>query len=197
MRRGLVFSALALAALLASPANADEKKLGIADVVRAVRAELAAAQAERVARGEEFLFATTELELELSFTVSREAGAEGGVSFWIVEAGASGKVASAEVQKIKLKFETGIDPQKLREGQTVDAAPMLGDEFGKPAYWGLPYYMPEGGAKVGAKAKEQDSPLGGLLVGPPQFPGIPEEESDPLGGFLKESPEPLGASPTR
>ena len=54
------------------------------------------------AKGEAVQFALGPIELELQVQLSREGGPSGKVNVYVFEIGGSGKVASAETQKVKL-----------------------------------------------------------------------------------------------
>jgi hypothetical protein len=102
-----IFWTTALALGTASTAIAeDTQKLGIADVIEAVRAELIEAQERREGKGLPALFITKQFELELTFGVKKSADGSGKVSFWVVELGGGGAYETSELQRIKLTFET-------------------------------------------------------------------------------------------
>jgi Trypsin-co-occurring domain 2 len=90
-------------------AKGKQKNLGIADVIEGVRNELIESDLRRQASDRDTLFITKQFELELNFTVQREGGADGKVSFNVLgiggSLGGSGKVLSGEVQKLKLTFD--------------------------------------------------------------------------------------------
>ncbi len=75
-----------------------------------LRKELGAAQQE--GDGKDIRFAIDDVELELHLTVTKEAGAEAGVKFWVVNAETGGKVTSQSIQKIKLNLK----PESLKPG---------------------------------------------------------------------------------
>jgi Trypsin-co-occurring domain 2 len=105
-------------------AKNEHQELGIADVIEGVRNELI--ESERRRGGSDPLFIAKQFELELNFTVEREGGADGKISFNVLgvggSVGGSGKVSSGEVQKLKLTFDTipyapkSIDLTALAEG---------------------------------------------------------------------------------
>ncbi|MGH3247666.1 MAG: trypco2 family protein [Trebonia sp.] len=77
-----------------------ESWLDLADVVRALRRELAAATAE--ADGSEIRFELGPVELEFLVDVKKEGGVDGGVRFGVVSFGAKGGVASGSGHRLKL-----------------------------------------------------------------------------------------------
>lgn len=85
-----------------SDANSSGR-IGLADFIAELRAELDKAR-QRAAATETWKLVLKEAELEVAFTTSKEAGAKGGVRFWVYEAGVEGKVASEHVQKVTLRL---------------------------------------------------------------------------------------------
>lgn len=84
-----------------------ESAVKLADMISALRDQLVRAQSE--GQDSPIRFNVAESELEIQFTVTKEAEAKGGVQFWVYEAGAGGKRASQSTQKIRLKLEP-VDP---------------------------------------------------------------------------------------
>jgi hypothetical protein len=72
----------------------------LAELIAQLRAELTAAMAEGA--GEHLRFELGPVELELAVQVDKEAKSGGKVRFWVVDAGAEGKLGSSTTQKIKL-----------------------------------------------------------------------------------------------
>jgi Trypsin-co-occurring domain 2 len=105
-------------------AKGKQRNLGIADVIEGVRNELIESDLRRQASNRDALFITKQFELELNFTVQREGGADGKVSFNVLgvggSLGGSGKVSSGEVQKLKLTFDAVGVPLKAADLNTVD-----------------------------------------------------------------------------
>ncbi|MDQ3403786.1 MAG: hypothetical protein M3548_10380 [Actinomycetota bacterium] len=94
-------------------------------VISQLRAELTAAIAE--GEGEDLRFELGPVELELSVAIGREAGGSGKVKFWVVEAGADGKVSSTATQRVTLS----LDPQRVsRPGQRplISGAPVANED---------------------------------------------------------------------
>jgi len=79
------------------------KSIELAELIAALRQELTAASKE--GEGELVRFRPGPVELELTIEVSREAGPEAKIRFWVVEAGASAKRSSAVTQRLKLALD--------------------------------------------------------------------------------------------
>lgn len=92
------------------------KRIPLAEMVQELRSELAAAVA--AGEGEAIRFGLGEITLELEVAVAREAGAEGGLKFWIVgEAKGSAKSGTTRTQKLTLR----LTPE-TEEGDRVKVA---------------------------------------------------------------------------
>ncbi|TGA99105.1 trypco2 family protein [Streptomyces sp. MZ04] len=70
----------------------------LSDMVRELRRQLAIALAD--SEGEAVRFELGPVELEATIAVSREAGAEARTRLWVVDAGANGKYAHAQTQRV-------------------------------------------------------------------------------------------------
>ncbi len=81
-------------------------RVELTQVIGQLRQELSAAMRE--GEGEDLRFELGPVQLELTVAVSREAGANAKVRFWVIELGADGKVASQATQKITLT----LDPRR-------------------------------------------------------------------------------------
>lgn len=90
---------------------ADEVWVGLADAVRGVRAELAAAQAE--GSGEDLGFEVGPIELEFAVDVRKEAGGEAKARVYVLSLGAKGSMAETATHRMKLV----LNP-KDRQGNT-------------------------------------------------------------------------------
>ena len=96
------------------------QRIELAQVISQLREELDIAR--RAGQGEDLRFELGPVELELTVGVDRQAGPDAKVRFWVIELGASGKVASQATQRIKLI----LDP---RESGQKDRRPLIaGDE---------------------------------------------------------------------
>ncbi len=89
------------------------EKIGLAETIDALHAELAAAV--KRGQGQEIQFPIGSVELEFQVGVTWDAEAKGGVKFWVLELGASGGYANESVQKVTLNLEAPVDA----EGQPV------------------------------------------------------------------------------
>lgn len=77
-------------------------KIPLAEAIRAVRLELLTAIRE--GGDEELRFALGPVELEFRVDVSREAGGETGISFWVISLGGRGSKSSATAHTVKLSL---------------------------------------------------------------------------------------------
>ena len=75
----------------------------LAAVIGQLREELT--KAARAGEGEEFQFEVGPIELELTVAVTKEAGANAKVRFWVLEMGADAKLTSADTQRLKLTLD--------------------------------------------------------------------------------------------
>jgi hypothetical protein len=75
----------------------------LVEVLAALRSQLS--EARHQGEGQDLRFSLEDIEVELSFQISKDATAKGGVKFWVVTADLGGKIASEAVQKVKLKMK--------------------------------------------------------------------------------------------
>lgn len=88
-------------------------ELGLAETVRALRAELEEAVA--VGDGEEIRFVVGPVEMEFNVCVRREGGASGKARFWVLEAGADSRYAKETIQRVTLTLTAvGEDGESIR-----------------------------------------------------------------------------------
>lgn len=80
----------------------DEQWVGLAEAIAALRSELTAAMAEGVDQPLQFELGPVEMEFLLE--VQREAGAEAGVKFWVVNFGGKGSVSSGSTHRVALSL---------------------------------------------------------------------------------------------
>jgi Trypsin-co-occurring domain 2 len=78
----------------------DQVQVPLVEAVRALRREIV--EASRVAEDEEVKFRLGPIELEFALELSREAGAEGGLKFWVVSLGGKATQGSATTHTVKL-----------------------------------------------------------------------------------------------
>ncbi|NLU68340.1 trypco2 family protein [Streptomyces sp. HNM0574] len=94
----------------------------LSDMIRELRRELNAAMAD--GEGDAVRFALGTAEIEATVAVDREAGADGRVRFWVLEAGGSGKETASRTQRITLTLE----PRTVAADGTTATALIAGDE---------------------------------------------------------------------
>lgn len=96
----------------------DERWVGLADAVRALRSELTAAMTD--AEGERLRFALDAVEMEFLLEVAKEGSAEAGIKFWVISVGTKGGVSSGSTHRVKL----ALKPKDITTGRT----PEISDE---------------------------------------------------------------------
>jgi hypothetical protein len=74
------------------------EKIGLAEVIAALRLELDESMRAAESSGLRFLLGEVAVELELA--VERTGGGSGGLKFWVVQAGAEGRRSSARTHRI-------------------------------------------------------------------------------------------------
>ncbi|WP_194908972.1 trypco2 family protein [Catenulispora rubra] len=80
----------------------------LASVIRDLRVELE--QAVVAADGAALRFELGPIELEVSVALEREAGSGTKVRFWVVQAGADGKIGTTNTQRVKLTLTPRLAP---------------------------------------------------------------------------------------
>ncbi|SRR5258708_5297489 len=85
------------------------EKIGLAEVIDALRSELAVAV--KKAQGQEIQFPIGSVQPEFQVGVTWDAEARAGVKFWVLELGASGNYANETVQKVTLSLEAPVDAE--------------------------------------------------------------------------------------
>jgi hypothetical protein len=99
-----------------------EPEIPLAEMVRALRRELAVAVAQ--GQDEQLRFALGPIELELQIEVAREVGGSAGIEFWVVSIGGSGSRTQTATHRITLTL-TPVGP-----GGAKDV--LVGDEIAQP-----------------------------------------------------------------
>lgn len=95
----------------------------LAEMIRELREQLTAALAD--GDGKLVRFELGPVEVEASVAVTREAGGEAKVRLWVVDAGANGKYAHAETQRITLT----LTPKEVPPDGSVPRTVLIaGDE---------------------------------------------------------------------
>ena len=90
-----------------------ESRVGLADAVDALRAELSVAMAR--ARDQEIQFPVGEIQVEFQIGVTREAEGKGGLKLWVLELGAGASYTRESIQKITVS----LGPPVTADGQVV------------------------------------------------------------------------------
>ena len=98
---------------------AEVPVVSLAESIRALRDELA--EADRKGAGSDIRFRVKPVTLTVQTVVRREAGINGKVRWWLVEASAEGKVMSESTQTLQLELEPlRVTPAGEREWVEVD-----------------------------------------------------------------------------
>ena len=82
---------------------ADDARIPLARAIEDLRSELLRAVAS--GKGQALQFRLKPIELELKLAVTREAEANGGVKFWVLDIGAKGSIGDAETHTLRLVLE--------------------------------------------------------------------------------------------
>jgi hypothetical protein len=82
---------------------AEVPVVSLAESIRALRDELA--EAERTGAGSDIRFRLKPIMLTVQTVVRREAGINGKIRWWLVEASAEGKVISESTHTLQLELE--------------------------------------------------------------------------------------------
>lgn len=77
-----------------------EAWVGLADAIRELRLELAAAMDE--GQGKSVRFELGPVELEFLLEVTKDAGGSAGVKFWLISLGGQGNISSGSTHRVKL-----------------------------------------------------------------------------------------------
>ncbi len=99
---------------------ADEAWVGLAEAVRGVRTELAAAQAEGA--GADLGFEVGQIELEFAVDIRKEATGQAGAKVYVLSLGAKGSVAQGVTHRMKVV----LNPQD-RNGSSPRIAGRTGE----------------------------------------------------------------------
>ena len=94
------------------------ERVELAQVISQLRQELSAAMRE--GEGEDLRFELGPVELELTVAVSKEAGPNAKVRFWVIELGADATVSSQAIQRITLTLDPrrrGVEGKPLIKGR--------------------------------------------------------------------------------
>jgi Trypsin-co-occurring domain 2 len=99
------------------------ERIGLAETVAALRAELAVAVA--AGADEEIQFPVGPVELEFHVGVTKSAEGKGGLRFWVLELGGGGSRATETVQKLTVTLEPPVDAagERVRVHRGLDQKP--------------------------------------------------------------------------
>ena len=101
----------------------EVERIGLADSIQALRAELSEAMLK--AEGDAIQFPVGEVHLQFQVGVTKDAKAKGGARFWIVELGAEAGYAAESIQHISLTLEPPVDAvgERVLVARGFDEAP--------------------------------------------------------------------------
>jgi hypothetical protein len=120
------------------PVAKTEDLLPLSEVVQELRTQLAAAVEQ--GRGEHLRFKLNTIELEFTVVAKREAGGDGKLKFSVlgfgVEAGAGGKAANEQTQKIKLSLTPLPKPGTAASSTDDDATVLINRKPARKAQGG-------------------------------------------------------------
>jgi hypothetical protein len=107
------------------PVESSENSLSLREFIAGLRAELKAAHhdAEQSETADGPRFAVGPVNVEFTMTAKKEAGAKGGVRFYVFELGASGSVASESIQRVSL----ALTPETKEGGRYRVSGPTSDD----------------------------------------------------------------------
>ncbi|WP_406196632.1 hypothetical protein OG920_16685 [Streptomyces europaeiscabiei] len=94
----------------------------LSDMIRELRQQLSSALVDGA--DEAVRFEVGPVEIEATVAVSREAGADAKVRLWVVDAGANGKYAHAQTQRITLT----LNPKMVADGSVPQSVLIAGGE---------------------------------------------------------------------
>jgi Trypsin-co-occurring domain 2 len=98
-------------------------EIGLAEVVRALRAELEIATSE--GEGQEIRFEATAVDLEFNVGVKKSKEGKAGIRFWVVELGGGGAYASESIQTVKLSLQPSTaSGGRVRITRGTDESPL-------------------------------------------------------------------------
>src|SRR4051794_33076318 len=95
----------------------EDGRVPVAEFVAGLREELKAAQA---GRDPQLQFKVGPVQVEFTVVTGREAGPQGKLRFWVIEAGGSAKWSASETQKVTLTLTpVGEQGEDVRVGDQV------------------------------------------------------------------------------
>jgi hypothetical protein len=100
----------------------NDAAVGLTEAIAALRRELNSALS--ASAGEEVRFRLGQVDLEFQVDVTREAGANGGIKFWVVSLQGKGDLKSMSRHLLKLTLQpVGSDGADLLVGSDVHGRP--------------------------------------------------------------------------
>ncbi|MEV5961469.1 trypco2 family protein [Kribbella sp. NPDC051952] len=100
----------------------DQTPIQLDEWLESLRGEFAAAL--RRGRGHEIRFVIDKVELEVEVQSHREAGAEGRIRFWVVDAAAEGKRGSSRTHRLRIAVTPVMDDgSSLQVRDDLDGPP--------------------------------------------------------------------------
>jgi hypothetical protein len=106
------------------PGNADQRELGVAELVRKIKGELVAVDQEQTSGNQLALFRLKDFELEISFVVHHTSSSKGTVQFEFLTVDNDIQVGAEKVQKLTLRWEAAkLPPAKLKNTDSQIRAP--------------------------------------------------------------------------
>jgi hypothetical protein len=104
-----------------SPEPEGGNGLGIQELVRGVKEELSAADAERRQSGEAALFKVKDFDLEVSFFAHSDSKTRGGFQYHVLTLDREQHVSAERVQKLHLRFQAvDLPPGRTSVGLVPD-----------------------------------------------------------------------------
>lgn len=93
------------------------QEIGLAEALKAIRDDLARARLEGA--DEEIRLRVGSVEVEFEVAMVREGGANGQVKVWVVEFGASGKLAQTTRHRVAVTLEPQVDGKPIEVGDRL------------------------------------------------------------------------------
>ncbi len=92
-----------------------KKKIGLSEMVVALRKELL--EAQQLGEEQDLRFRVDGIEVELDVATTKKAGAQGGVKFWVYNASAKAELGEVSTQKLRLKLTPSTPEGDLKISQ--------------------------------------------------------------------------------
>jgi Trypsin-co-occurring domain 2 len=92
---------------MGSKVSEDDHRIGLADAIEALHADLLVA-VERASE-HDLHFPVGSVDLEFQIGITKSADAKAGFRVWVVELGAGGAIAKESLQRIRVTLEAPVD----------------------------------------------------------------------------------------